>query len=225
MDNISHRVGKRIYIFKDGAFSLLDEYRHPYKCPETLYKYFPLSHYSVEALTKGYVYAANPIDENDLYDSTPLLINSKSTGIYTYINKYNECKSEYSKTNTEYKKLGDVVFSKYGILSTTNDYKNELMWAHYAHHSGFCLSFDTQKFAPMGLIGFYPVQYRKLISLLIAERQSELIPYLMCLQKSPLWKNEKEWRGIFDITNIPNRECYYDQKKGNKSHTFWIQFF
>lgn len=195
MDKTTKVIGDRIYCVQNGKFGVV----HNPSVPRVLYKYYSLNKNSIDALEKHYIYAANPMEENDLYDSTPLLIDIQSEGAKKILAENNISSIETNKgtnaINPNYQNLGNAVYKNWRIISLTKECKNELMWAHYARQTGFCVEFNTKEILKIKNIdGIYPIQYRELSQLSIESPESELIPYIMCLQKNKVWEYEKEWR-------------------------------
>ncbi|GAA4440192.1 DUF2971 domain-containing protein [Pontibacter saemangeumensis] len=91
----------------------------------------------------------------------------------------------------------------FGVACFSQDYKNYLLWSHYAkNHTGVCIGFRYNTFSgylPM------PVRYtKKKIFVNHFDRNVEPLIYLAYL-KSSVWKYEKEIRAIyFNMREYPD---------------------
>lgn len=127
--------------------------------------------------------------------------------------------------NTMEQKLNDSLYGLFKICCLCTDYKNKLMWSHYADsHKGICIEYDFSEYhanknQPM------PVYYSKtrpkfpwhaaIESSL--ETQSEAIVHFMkaLLTKDKTWSYENEWRLIMqskagvDKIPAPPIKCIY----------------
>ena len=135
----------------------------------------------------------------------------KDGGLRLLLNKWKEA-IRYHKSH------------KAGILSLSEDKNNELMWSHYGdQHKGMCMEFSTEENADilndekltykvvysdnhynmMDVFPFYSSEYPNKTQDEI--EQGICIPKVYA-HKSTVWKYEKEWRVISDITN--QKESY-----------------
>lgn len=123
--------------------------------PESLFKYFSFSKYSVEALSNCYLYASHPFDLNDLLDSKKeLLYLSKKPNINSYRTLHSQMKRykyslnhlfENDKGEQYLENLYNATSGKLGIISLCSNPNSPLMWPHYTQEKGFQLEFDTKK--------------------------------------------------------------------------------
>lgn len=223
MDKTTKVIDDKIYCIQNGKFGVM----YNSSMPKVLYKYYSLNENSIDALEKHYLFAANPMEENDLYDSTPLLIDIQSEGAKKFLAENNISSIETNKgtnaINPNYQNLGNAVYKNWRIISLAKECENELMWAHYARQTGFCVEFDTKKVLMIKNIdGIYPIQYRELSQLDIECTESELIPYIMCLQKNKVWKYEKEWRCL--VKNPSQKEKLKLKYKNNPIRAIYLGY-
>lgn len=182
-----------------------------------LYKYFPENINSLKALTLKSVWNHSAIKMNDPVESLTLISQDFSLDDLNQYRKYIrennfENRSDWLSYNDE-QLIECLNFLRRNILSGlcfssfSEDYKNILMWSHYASsHTGFCLAFD---FSEEILIenDLIKVKYSEKVeslnikSLICDENSSseELIAmkrdfYNSLTVKSPQWIYEKEWR-------------------------------
>lgn len=101
--------------------------------------------------------------------------------------------------------IGDLIEKRIGILSLTENYKNLLLWAHYANkHTGFCIEIDAQLLNKIILAEFiknkelafiFKVKYQNKFPIINPCKQSfEQRTKLQFLIKSKDWEYEQEWR-------------------------------
>lgn len=129
--------------------------------PETLYKYYSLSEYSIDAFIHKYVYFSHPNQLNDLLDSSQLLLNLKDCDEKYYENfkkalfkipefNFNSVLSYEEEKGNLFRNIAEIIylehFKKFGILSLTNSPFNNLMMPHYTNERGFILEFDIKNF-------------------------------------------------------------------------------
>lgn len=94
------------------------------------------------------------------------------------------------------KSIIEMKISNLGILSLTTDYRNCLMWSHYAqNHSGICIEYEF----PNSLLSLRPVQYvneQPLFSLYEALHQKFGKLQELFYTKSKHWEYENEYRMV-----------------------------
>ena len=100
----------------------------------------------------------------------------------------------------------DEIFKPYGILSLTDNCRNQAMWASYSNmYKGICLGFEKlPKVKPIK----YIKQDKKIPELNIDEITTKDIEQIL-MSKYNNWKYEKEYRMI-------SKEKYYNIKKNLK---------
>ncbi len=179
--------------------------KHP---PNSLYKFYSFSEYSLEAMCNNSLWFGKPESFNDPYDcSITMLIDKKE-----YIDAITESINSKSPRET----LGrvwigdrDVLASRgkelietlknIGICCFTNDPRNMTMWAHYGdQHKGFCVEYDCSE----------KTELRRLIGRVKYSKTRACIPRGICptsesisdcwLIKANCWRQEKEWRAVLD---------------------------
>ncbi len=203
---------------KDG---LTCEIIHDIPKPESIYKFYSISKFSVDALLKGYLYASHPYELNDSLDSSVFLIGSRRRLDFAYYQKFlgevykteEELLEFYENDNVEGYYSHNYIFlfweymsSIFGIISLTGVDKNELMWPHYTQEKGFQLKFDTEKLESSirknigtdGCYGLFPINYTdKLNPIDFSDFKNPTIPFFYGTNvKSKKWGYENEWRFI-----------------------------
>ena len=112
------------------------------------------------------------------------------------IARFKEC------INTMEQQLNDVLYRRFKICCFSTDYKNRLMWSHYADsHRGFCVEYDftnylEDKLCPM------PVCYSNIrlklpweVILKQSQDRETIIHFVkVLLMKDEVWSYENEWR-------------------------------
>lgn len=128
------------------------------------------------------------------------------------------------------KRIGESIDRLYRVGSLCTDYKNRLMWSHYADsHKGFCVEYDFSSICEeVEKIFLLPVVYAKKRVmfpwevLMVEDKESKEIKnkaarteLLSLLTKDDVWEYENEWRIItlnqYGIVNIkmPPISCIY----------------
>lgn len=242
------------FIYYDGLTEKgnLIKVDHKKRRPKKIYKFFSLNENSVNCLTESYLYAPHSYELNDILDGSAFFLNaSKPIPFGFYVSflkdlmepeKLKEFYNDDIKRNSRgYISLfWQMLSNRLGIISTTAEKNNLLMWPHYTNERGFQLKFDTNDLEnsikeklPGQYFGFYPINYSKdLVQLDLSKINSTFIPLLYCATvKSEKWKYEKEWRFVVSNENmgVPNsksglnpsidligkpqmRSIYYDKK-------------
>lgn len=201
---------------------------HNLKKPESIFKFYSFSKYSVEAILKGYFYASHPFDLNDTFDSSKFLMGTSKKLDYGYYERLlqevytdGQIKEFYEKDNESYEhkgrqyidKLWDIATNLFGIISTTATEYNLLMWPHYTQENGFQIKFNTEKLEDSikanlseeeDYVGFFPVNYCKHLRVIdISDYQSMFIPLFYVTNiKTEKWKYEEEWRFLIGKQNM-----------------------
>lgn len=206
--------------FEDGSDKL--EISHKKDKPESLYKYYGISKYSVDALIKGYFYASHPFELNDSLDSSLFLLgSSKKLDFELYqkffgnvFNSNDKLVEFYNNDNKDVGPFGQgylfhmwpVISDKFGVISMTTEDKNDLMWPHYTQEKGIQIKFNTnalesslkENMSNGECYGVYPMNYSdKLTPIDVSDFKTLHVPFLyMTNVKSKSWKYEDEWRFI-----------------------------
>jgi hypothetical protein len=178
--------------------------------PEYFTKYYALSKYNVEALTKNYIYASHPFELNDPFDCYYKLID---TSLLTKIDIDNflriipiSISSNIKNTIDLVKypeKLIDVIYNVYfngcGIISLTDsENENPNLWANYTkNHKGFSITYNGENIKEISLGGGpFKINYFSKLEKVVLKDLSKICPLLLYLitTKSDYWSNENEWR-------------------------------
>ena len=116
--------------------------------------------------------------------------------------------NDFTRIDQEMSKMIDGLFY---VVSLCNDFKNRLMWSHYAdNHSGFCIEYDfsKEKGINQNLLTL-PVIYSKVRpkfpwkafmdakNLNTEEASAEIM--LSVLTKDDVWSYENEWRILVPV--------------------------
>ena len=176
----------------------------PKQPPNSLYKYFGLNKYSLDALRKGYLYASCPQELNDRFDCMSNLIdfsNITQDQVFDFYSGFQHTKEEITQDYNKFHKdfclhYPVSLWAGFGIISMTNNYLNPTMWAHYASSNhGFTVKFKWVNFHEH-ILGPFPINYQK-EWIPIDFRIGEMISFLyMTNIKSLSWSYEDEWRFI-----------------------------
>lgn len=202
--------------------------QHDKEKPESLFKFYSLSKFSVDALIKGYLYASHPIELNDMLDSSPfLLYTSKKLEFELYdkfmgfaykdkeaLKAYYEADSNRDNLCKGYiNTLWETGTNLFGIISTSSKEFNTLMWPHYTQEKGFQIKFNTSSLEKSiegkindqeQYLGLFPINYSKNLSPIdISPYDTLLVPlFYVTNVKSDAWEYENEWRFIIGKQNM-----------------------
>ena len=170
--------------------------------PDSLYKYYSLTPYNLDALNNYYLYASHPFELNDKFDCFKGLIDYNTAPdelINFYLSIFHteaEIKERFYELKQQFKDSFPVsLFSGIGVISLTTKILNPLMWAHYASaNHGFAVKFNHKYFHEK-VLGPFPINYQEEwepISL-----NDLMIAFLYITNiKSKVWQYEDEWRFI-----------------------------
>lgn len=177
--------------------------------PISLFKYYPLSQYSIDALINHYLFSPHPSYLNDKYDCSGELIDYSNLTLEHFINRLVKELGLFSEQrvrelyDTDKKWVLErafadfnsiILFMKFGIISLTEDPKNILMWAYYTQNSGFTIKLNTS-LLPIDFFGPFPINYcEKLEKINFAKYDSSLCVLYQSNAKQNLWELENEWR-------------------------------
>lgn len=169
-----------------------------------VYKYQKIDEWFYKNLINMQIYCNSPENFNDPFESDldimePIINNVKSDeNKYSFFLKLRD-KIEEMNINTR-----ATCFSE--------DYKNELLWAHYAdNHIGVCFGYELENLDKMNYSVEYPKISPKIIKMMIDcfENLSEFQYKKMkignelykksCLTKSECWSYEKEYRAFIEV--------------------------
>lgn len=199
------------YEYKDGKYYVIPDIPYDEKC-ETLFKYYALNKYSIEALEQSYIYATHPNQLNDRLDCCAELIDFGTVDcLRNFINNFNTLHEYQSLSNEELMGTENIElfqnafrmleYQEFGIFSMTTSSLNLLMWAHYANNNGFCIEFSYDKFS-FPYHGPFPINYQKILTpIQLSSTRTNLAMIMQMTTKQALWSYEKEWRIIPYVTS------------------------
>jgi hypothetical protein len=207
---------------------------HDIAKPESIYKFYSVSNFSVEALKLGYLYASHPYELNDTLDSSIFLIGCKQRIDYSYYKQllgqaYRDEKDLlefYESENVEgyyshgyIKFFWDLISNIFGVISLIATDKNELMWPHYTQEKGYQIKFNTGKLEASvsekeghdRCHGLFPINYtEKLNPIDFSDFPNPTIPFFYATNvKSSKWEYEQEWRFLISKQQmgVPNTKA------------------
>lgn len=171
--------------------------------PEHLCKYYSLNERNVSAVIAHQIYVSSADQLNDLLDTLFLRIDVQPSQVEIYkalLEKVglplnlNQFINSHAYRITLRNTLFAIWNSRVGILSTTDDSLNDLMWTHYTNNEGFLVQFDYSKF-PDNFGAPIPVSYLTLEEFQQTNSKNlfeEL--YINALLKKEIWRYENEYR-------------------------------
>lgn len=127
----------------------------------------------------------------------------------------NDIKEKQRKVNEKVKQIQKFMDQDFAVGCLTTDYRNNLMWSHYADgHKGFCIEYDFKDLKNIN--NLLPVAYstdRPSIPLECIYNNSKDMNtevtkalYIALLTKDNIWEYENEWRIIISATEGKNIE-------------------
>lgn len=215
---------KKIYNWEYGYDNMRYEFiivpNKKIEKPKTLFKYYPLSENSIDAVTHNYLYATHPNQLNDIYDCAADMIvydnvemNRKELAALDLINQQqSEDQLLYDKQVISGVRRGlwQSMYSKIGIVSFTSNNNNLLMWSQYAKNCGFCVEFNYHTF-PFKYYGPFPINYQSQIKeLRLSEIPFEIAVAVQFSVKNKCWEHEEEWRIIPVVTDGVDMQVFGD---------------
>lgn len=170
------------------------------KCPELLYKIYGVTDYSVDGLEKGELFASQPANFNDPFDSHFQLLNlEKGINLDKLDSKipkeFLKDKDELSKMLTRQQYMQDVFFRNTGIICLSEKPNHIPMWSYYGQeHQGFMIGFQPKKLAISG-DGPFPMNYQeKFGPIPVSKYGIDIAVHIQMNLKNMDWKHESEWR-------------------------------
>ena len=135
------------------------------------------------------------------------------TEIYPQLD--NDIKKKQSEIHEQEKQIQKIMDQNFAVGCLTTDYRNNLMWSHYADgHKGFCIEYDFKDLKNIN--NLLPVAYstdRPSIPLESKYNNSKDMNtevtkalYIALLTKDNIWEYENEWRIIISATEGKNIE-------------------
>lgn len=181
--------------------------------PATLYKFYSLLEHNVNALKNNQIWASEPEDFNDLFDSKAFLIDFSKLDLLTAKQLFNNDaqKAQIEENWPESLEINGYVekeyysskFSKLGILSLSSNFSNELLWGLYTQNQGYCVELDYNMF-PDNFQGPFPMNYvDQLEPIDIMKYGGQLSFLIQVTQKKKKWKFEDEFRFIIESGTNP----------------------
>lgn len=202
--------------------------------PQTLYKYYGLSNLAVESLANTTIHFGHSYLMNDLMDGNFLLWNFDSF-LETYISdKQLPIKDKEVYRQYLLKELSDNFLRYIGYFCLCENYKNDLLWAHYTNEKGYCIEFDTrlllENFSAYQTY-FYPINYGELKTIdfekhIIKTQTNGKIDvnaniplFYSVANKEEFWNYEKEWRLVIrneKFTSITHPTTIISEEENQK---------
>lgn len=192
-----------------------------------LYKYFPLRNEKhlerVIGCLRGYIFFSSPLSFNDPFELATPIEKPSPRELIEFFNEKNqqhilEKPSLQRKLSKNIQKIWhreenilatDEWLEAIGVLCTTGDPRNLLMWAHYgSNHTGICLGFDKNEAL---FSDAKPVNYtldRPTLAFSAHKEISDQDIQSIFFNKSKEWKYEKEWRCIKRKIKENEKEYY-----------------
>lgn len=171
--------------------------------PRSLSKYYSLSERNVLSFINANIYASIPDQFNDIFDTLIQQINLDDITDEDLLRVYEKtnhkpnphCALEIRlRIKPALKGLWDYSI---GILCLSNKQQSDLMWAHYAHNTGFLVEYDTSLFPkhfhqPIE-INYLPDNYNLQLK---PRDDKELIEQVLVVSslKKKIWDYEEEYR-------------------------------
>ena len=183
--------------------------------PTTLYKYYALNKNNLHAFLNCQLYASQPEQFNDMFDSNFLLTDftkipfDKIANIFIPLEKVIKAR-EYKEDPINFMyKFRNSTYSDWqercGLSCFTSNQLNELMWAHYTSNSGFLVEYDFHQF-PVNIKGPYPINYIETLSTIDASMINPALAIIVSnLIKKNIWQYEQEYRFIL----YPNDATFF----------------
>jgi hypothetical protein len=190
------------YFYNSGKEPMFNiQPNEKYLIPPTLFKYYSLSEYNIDAVTHFYLYASHPNQLNDPTDCSKNLLDFSSCSendlqaIYTiFFEKYHDIYGnieELRKASPHY--FTTILFRKIGIISLCREGNNPILWANYAKGNGFCVEFIHQNiFFPH--CGPFPIHYVESLTPIIINNNVGDATLIQTNVKSLFWSQEHEFR-------------------------------
>ncbi len=162
--------------------------------PRNLYKYYALTEFNVDAISKGYFYLNNPINFNDPFDCCSNLVIEKQRSLENGLP---------APLINDIEDIGVSCFSSNGL--------NPLMWGHYTKsYCGFVIKFKED----LKLVGNENT-YPKFLQVIYSGNPnaiSESHPYSNTYQlttKLKYWEYENEWRLLVHKNSKDFNKVYF----------------
>lgn len=176
------------------------------KKPSKIFKYQPMTIYSLNNLNNNQLWFSKPTNFNDPFD-TCFDFDEKSITLEVMKSVY---KNNFPFNSSDVKEFLNIqknikkglikkqrkFFESVGVCCFCKKEDNILMWSHYAdQHRGFCLEFNTsdplfKELKPVSYSEIFPILNHQILT--EDDKDTELTKMLHT--KYIGWKYEKEWR-------------------------------
>lgn len=203
------KAANRIYechgnLSNNYNLKILDKDGTEFTPPSSLFKFYALTDYNVDAVRSFSFWASDKWQLNDPFDCHHGLIDYENANARTQklILTQSQNRAESPKDIIEEYYLN--FFQHFGIISLTQQENekphNKLMWAHYTSNRGFCIQFNTTLLLNEKLIGLFPINYVENLERVTWGNDVDAIgfePFLYLTNvKYKDWCYENEWRLI-----------------------------
>lgn len=173
------------------------------KLPKTLFKYYALTKYSLDAIRNLYLYASHPYLLNDVLDCNKELITieDESSLKTLFGNEYEKVCDIYGENTSDLYEFANyaymtILYKKMGVLSFCNNNNNAVLWSMYTNNLGFCVEFDYNLFG-FKYYGPFPIHYTNdMEKISLCEYGGAISMLIQTNVKTDDWKHENEWRLI-----------------------------
>ncbi len=173
------------------------------KIPDRIFKYMPLSQYTIQALATRQLFFCALEKLNDPFegrinfdinrkDLEKLVESGKDSKTITVEN----AKILLSLPDSDFKvlshRLPKTIRSKIAVCCFSEEQNHVLMFAHYGNLTGICLEFDTnmnKDFRNLVAVNYEPTR-KKIPFTFLTIKQTAYIG----AQKDEIWRYEHEWR-------------------------------
>lgn len=182
--------------------------------PNTLYKYYSLSEYSLQVLENLEIFASHPKLLNDPFDThDSLILFDDKEAIKTFLGPALEKPEIKHAFDNDIKSLKGfvqynfrtVLYGRLGIYSLTEKPINLLMWSYYTRHKGFCIEFDYKNF-PFKFHGPFQVKYSEGFTPISIKNGGHICMLHQAILKAQDWQHEQEWRLLPERTGTKPME-------------------
>lgn len=175
--------------------------------PDTLSKYYSINECSIESIENNNFYVSQPEDFNDLFDTAYNILDFNQLYLNCILSLSPKNQEEnirhHWETHKEFfinsikKDSYRALLARFGILCTTENKLNELMWGYYNNNEGFLLEFNYKEF-PKNFHGPFPINYVKTIDKIKTNNIDHLTFLLQSNIKKDIWKHENEYRFLVE---------------------------
>lgn len=205
------------------------EYPETTEPPKELIKFYSVTQNSVNAFTKGYLWAANPLTFNDPFDCPIQLWNIDSftlkklqpildPRIHFMLKEHDVLCNRSIFSRFRLATLGIICLHEFSLKN------QDVLWGYYTNQEGFAIKFHSHQLIKSWGVPF-KVDYLKKskldhFNLNILESPPDVFPLFLrwSTQKKRVWKNENEWRFIF--SNLEADTLTIDAPKEERSKKY-----